>query len=74
MAGISDPLTQLPDMHSLLDVTESIVMESFEKKEDRESFMDKLYMPDLSDPNAPLPPGFGEDDDDGFDSFLGAFT
>lgn len=45
MAGIADPLRQLPDLYALLDVTEHMLLESMEKDSDRESYWLKMYRP-----------------------------
>lgn len=79
--GIADPMG-LPSMHTLLDVTEAMIVESINagdpKKAKREltSFYDKLYAPERTDTRSingsgykPKPAGF--DDDDTFDSFAG---
>lgn len=50
LAGIAEPM-RLPSMHWLLDVTESMVLESMQSNNPdqdrlkRESFLDKLYAP-----------------------------
>lgn len=82
-AGVGDPM-KLPTMHVLLDLAESLIMESFqsddpaEDKRDRQQFLDALYKPpvrkrsELPDGWRPPPPGF--DDVDAMESTFDAFT
>jgi hypothetical protein len=73
LAGIPDPLRQLPDIHAILDVVEVMLMENQDKAQ-REKLLDGLYMPDLED----KPSGFEEEDtEDAFAAFAavaGDFT
>lgn len=45
MAGIADPLRQLPTMYALFDVTEAMLLENMEKPEDRERYFLRAYAP-----------------------------
>jgi len=83
--GIPDPLTRLPSLHALLDVTEHIVLESFsgekpaEAKRRRTAFLNSLYAPERPERVAtpvngetyrPRPPGFSDDEvEAAFDTF-----
>lgn len=68
-AGIADPLTQLPDMHAVLDLTEDLISEG-KKPADLESWQFMLYRPD---PNA-APESFSEDEQmAAFGAFEAAF-
>lgn len=56
LSGIADPLTMLPDMHAILDVTEALITENMESaKVDELHF--QLYQPELGD----NPEDFDED-------------
>jgi hypothetical protein len=45
MAGIADPLRDLPDLYALIDVTEHMLLESMEADKDREQYWLKMYRP-----------------------------
>ena len=69
--GLTDPLAQLPTLHVLIDVTESAVMESITKDEERDKIQNQLYAPELNSgatPSEPAPPSWW-DADDAEDSF-----
>lgn len=55
--GIPDPLRSLPSLTALLDVVEIMILDSMEKKEDREKFLRELYR--AGDAGAP-PPGWSD--------------
>ncbi|WP_428847273.1 DUF7240 domain-containing protein [Rhodococcus ruber] len=65
LAGIADPLRQLPDLHALLDVVEAVAGESMTRDE-LGQFHFQLYRPDPSE----KPVGFEEDEQlDAFAAF-----
>lgn len=65
LAGIPDPLRQLPDLHALLDLVEAMALESM-TAEDRGKFHFQLYRPDPSE----KPVGFEEEEQlDAFAAF-----
>lgn len=65
LAGIADPLRQLPDMHAVLDVVEAAALES-KTADEVGQFHFQLYRPDPSE----IPKGFDEDDQlDAFAAF-----
>lgn len=45
MAGIPDPMRQLPTLYSLLDAVEVMVLDSMEKQEDRDTYFIRTYAP-----------------------------
>lgn len=55
LAGIADPLRQLPDLHALLDVIEAMAVES-KTQDEIGQFHFALYRPDPSE----KPVGFDE--------------
>jgi hypothetical protein len=57
LSGIADPLTQLPDMHAVIDIAEALIVEGLDAK-GRDSFWFQLYRPE---PNT-TPVGFDEDE------------
>lgn len=67
MAGIADPLRQLPDLYALIDVTEHMLLESMEKDSDRESYWLKMYRPrpglTAGESGARMPRGWSRDDE-----------
>lgn len=64
MAGIADPLRQLPDLFALLDVTEHMLLESMESDNDRESYWLKMYRPRTDVPGTGrLPKGWSAEDE-----------
>ena len=72
LAGIADPLNDLPDLHALLDVAEVLMLESLDEK-DRDKLLNQLYAPDFT-PNGDgykaAPAGFDEEDQmASFDAF-----
>ena len=80
-AGITDPLG-LPTMHALLDMSESVILESMvstdQKKDerDRKNFIDKLYAPEPTtaalngESYVATPAGFEDEDvEAAFDAF-----
>lgn len=72
-SGVGNPM-ELPTAHMLLDLTESLILESMQSdkpeddKRQRQEFIDALYRPavaklkDLPDGWRPPPPGFEDDD------------
>jgi hypothetical protein len=60
MAGVPDPLRQLPTVHSLLDVVELMLTEGCKDEAERAKLNRDLYMPPLGTPVADTapPPGF----------------
>lgn len=52
MAGIANPLRDLPDMHAILDVAEYMLTEHMDNKA-LDRFQFKLYRPSLDDPTPP---------------------
>lgn len=67
--GIPDPLRMLPSLTALLDVVEVMVLDSFEKKEDRDKWLRQLYRTDTTVDKATPPPGW-EDGADGLDELM----
>lgn len=67
MAGIADPLRDLPDLYALIDITEHMLLESMEKDQDREQYWLKMYRPQpgLSPGTGTdrLPPGWSAEDE-----------
>ena len=65
MAGIADPLRQLPDMHAILDVAEFILTEHMDQNQ-LDRYNSDMYRPALTDNFVPA----------GFDqaSQMAAFT
>lgn len=65
LAGITDPLRELPDLHALLDVVEASATEQM-STEERDKFNFQMYRPDPSE----KPVGFDEDEQlDAFAAF-----
>lgn len=50
MAGVPDPLRQLPSMHALLDVTEMLLMEGCKDQAERDKLRNQLYRPGPGEP------------------------
>lgn len=46
--GIPDPLRSLPSLTALLDVVEVMILDSMDKEEDRDKFINELYRRDNS--------------------------
>lgn len=67
--GIPDPLRMLSSLTALLDVVEVMVLDSFEKKEDRDKWLRQLYRTDTTVDKATPPPGW-EDGADGLDDLM----
>lgn len=42
-SGVADPLRQLPSLWALLDVTESLILESKQEQKDRDDYMRQMY-------------------------------
>jgi hypothetical protein len=69
----------LTSLHALLDVTESVILETFQSSDskqdqrDRERFLDSLYRPTKAaqeingDGYQPIPAGFDDGGEDAFD-------
>lgn len=73
MAGIADPLRQLPTLYSLLDAVEIMIVESQENEQQREMYFTRTYAPPAGTPmdQATLPRGWtAEDEMAEFDSML----
>ena len=73
MAGITNPLRDLPDMYALIDVTEQMLLESFKEERDRERYWITTYKPIKGQSMAKdeLPPGWSaEDEMADFDALL----
>lgn len=70
LAGHSDPLRSLPDLHSLLDVTEAMLVETMEK-DDLAKFYQRMYMPEVGSLEAGVvPAGFAPEEQlASFDAF-----
>lgn len=60
--GITAPLAAFPTLYSLLDVVESLVLESREDEKGRDAYWREMYMPIDGDVDAP-PPGWTDDDE-----------
>lgn len=70
LAGITDPLNDLPDMHAVIDVVEALVIEgkANEGGDAVQRFFFDLYKPEAGE----KPAGFDEDDQmAAFDAFAG---
>lgn len=67
--GIPDPLRMLPSLTALLDVVEVMVLDSFEKQEDRDKWQRDLYREDTTVDAATPPPGW-EDGIEGMDELF----
>lgn len=69
-------MRELPHLHVLLDMVETMLMEQQTKPEDRDRLQDQLYQPDLTEIRLNggdwvAPPGFDPDSiEDGFDALL----
>lgn len=71
MAGVPDPLRQLPTMHALLNVVEQMLLDGCEKESDRQEMIRRLYRPTSDDE---VPAGFSVQEQRAtMDGFLGAF-
>lgn len=71
LAGMADPLRQLPDIHALLDITENVIMEgkANEGGDALERWLFQTYKPEVGQ----KPQGFEEEDQlAAFDAFGGA--
>ncbi|MBB3040135.1 DUF7240 domain-containing protein [Hoyosella altamirensis] len=69
--GIHDPLRDLPDMHSLLNYVELILVQSCSDEKERDKLMFDLYRPEKGQ----TAPGFTPKDQlASFDAFMGAFA
>ncbi len=70
LAGIPDPLRQLPDLHAFLDVTEMLLTESMDKKQ-IDQFNMRMYRPEPGR----KPEGFSREEQlssfDAFDAMAG---
>lgn len=69
LAGVADPLRQLPDLHAVLDIAENVIMEgkANEGGDALQRYLFQTYKPEMGE----KPQGFDEDDQ--LDSF-GAFA
>ena len=65
MAGIPDPLRQLPTLYSLLDAVEIMILDSMEKQEERDLYFTRTYAPPAGTPMtaATLPKGWSAEDE-----------
>lgn len=66
MAGIADPLRDLPDLYALIDVTEHMLLESMETDKDREQYWLKMYRPQpgiAPSSGSKLPAGWSAEDE-----------
>lgn len=72
MKGIPDPLRQLPDFHALLDAVEPMILESYEKQEQRDFYFQKNYVPDIDDAKAAR--ANRQDEANSFDAFMSAIS
>lgn len=45
MAGVADPLRQLPTVYALLDATEAMILDGMGKEEEREAYWRRMYTP-----------------------------
>lgn len=65
MAGIADPMRQLPTLYSLLDAVEIMIVESQENEQQREMYFTRTYAPPAGTPmtNAALPKGWTAEDE-----------
>lgn len=70
LAGIPDPLAQLPSMHALLNVVEVMILDNCPTREARDDLIRMLYRPtDDEDPK-----GFTlEEQRNATEAFLGMF-
>lgn len=69
LAGLHDPLRQLPSLHAALDVIEQMATENADEKH-LDSLYASLYRPDPHDQQEGFDAGEMEDS---FDAFLSAF-
>ena len=67
--GVADPLRMLPSLTALLDVVEVMVLDSFDKQEDRERWQRDLYREETTIDAATPPPGW-EDGVSGLDDLF----
>lgn len=58
--GVPDPLRALPSLTALLDVVEVMVLDSFEKDEDRQRWLRELYRNNTTVDAAEPPPGWSD--------------
>lgn len=65
LAGVADPLRELPSLWALLDAVESLILEGMQKEEDQKKYYSRVYTPPigtLSRSSAP-PPGWAAEDE-----------
>lgn len=68
LAGVADPLRQLPDLHAVLDIAENVIMEgkANEGGDALQRYLFQTYKPEMGE----KPQGFDEDDQlDSFSAF-----
>ena len=72
--GIREPMRELPHVHVLLDLVESMLLEQCVKEEDRDRLMNALYRPEIKRGEGfKPPPGFdAEGMEAGFDALMAA--
>lgn len=60
LAGIADPLAQLPDLHALLDIAENVILEgkANEGGDALQRYLFQTYKPEIGE----KPVGFEEED------------
>ena len=68
LAGVADPLRQLPDLHAVLDIAENVIMEgkANEGGDALQRYLFQTYKPEMGE----KPQGFDKDDQlDSFSAF-----
>lgn len=71
LAGVADPLRQLPDLHAVLDIAENVILEgkANEGGDALQRYLFQTYKPEMGE----TPRGFEEEDQlSAFDAFGGA--
>lgn len=64
MAGIPNPLEQLPTLYALIDVVEIMILDSMEKQEEREQYRLRMYAPPPgSSLSGALPKGWSDEEE-----------
>lgn len=61
--GIPDPLRTIPSLTALLDVVEVMILDSMDKKDEREKFIRDLYRRETSTNENTPPPGWADGSD-----------
>lgn len=71
LAGVADPLRQLPDLHAVLDIAENVILEgkANEGGDALQRYLFQTYKPEIGE----KPQGFDDEDQlAAFDAFGGA--